>query len=100
MGEIINATYNFLDSLDNSDIIKNITKYKKNLLNNKKILSEINKLKKEKDDNKLIIGRKEIYSNNDYKMYMKYYNELSLIIMQINNNYKEYTHTSEHNCKR
>ena len=100
MGEIINATYNFLDTLDNSDIIKNITKYKKKLLNNKEILSEINKLKKETDDNKLIIGRKEIYKNNDYKMYMKYYNELSLLIMQINNKYKEYTNTYEHNCKR
>ena len=100
MSEIIDATYNFLDSLDDSDIIKNITKYKNKLLNNKDLLSKINKIQNEKDDNKLIIGRKEIYNNNDYKMYMKYYNELSLLIMMINNKYKEFTSTSKHNCKR
>ena len=100
MSDIINATYNFLDSLDNSDIIKNITIYKNKLLTNKDLLSRINKIKNEKDDNKLIIGRKEIYENNDYKMYMKYYNELSLLVMKINNKYKEYTNTSKHNCKR
>ena len=100
MSDIINATYNFLDSLDNSDIIKNITIYKTKLLNNKDLLSRINKIQNEKDDNKLIIGRKEIYENNDYKMYMKYYNELSLLVMKINNKYKEYTNTSKHNCKR
>ena len=98
MSEIVEATYKFLDNLDNSDIIKNITKYKHNLLNNKDILSKIDKIKKEKDNNKLIIGRKEIYNNDDYKIYMKYYNELSLIIMQINKKYKEYTNTKEHNC--
>ena len=80
--------------------IINITKYKSKLLNNKNILDKINKVKLEKDDNKLIIGRKEIYDNDDYKMYMKYYNELSLLIMKINNKYKEFTNTSKHNCKR
>ena len=100
MSEIIDATYNFLDNLDNSDIIKNITKYRKRLLNNKEILSKISDIQKENDDNKLIMGRKKTYDNNDYKMYMKYYNELSLIIMNINNKYKEYTNTYEHNCKR
>ena len=34
MGEIIEATYNFLDSLDNSDIIKNIIIYNNLLLYN------------------------------------------------------------------
>lgn len=97
MNEIIDATYNFLDTLDNSDLIKNLTKYKNNLLNNKELLAKIKTTKELKDDNKLIQGRKEIYDNNDYKMYMKYYNELSLIIMDINHKYKEYTNTT--NCK-
>ena len=100
MSEIIDATYNFLDILDNSDIIKNLTKYKNKLLSNKELLKEIKKVQKETDDNKLIKGRQAIYENNDYKMYMKYYNELSFLVMNINNKYKEYTHTSEHNCKR
>lgn len=97
MNEIINATYNFLDTLDNSDLIRELTKYKNNLLNNKDILAKISNTKSLKDDLKIIESRKEIYENNDYKMYMKYYNELSLIIMQINQKYKEYTNTF--NCK-
>ena len=98
MNEIVKATYDFLDTLDNSDLIKNLTKYKNNLLNNKEILSKIKTTKELKDDDKLIQGRKEIYEDNDYKMYMKYYNELSLIIMKINHKYKEYAKTNN-DCK-
>ncbi|MBR7042336.1 MAG: hypothetical protein IKI04_02420 [Bacilli bacterium] len=98
MNEIITATYNFLDILDDSDLIKNLTKYKNNLLNNKALLAKIDNIRNLKDDNKLIQGRKEIYEDNDYKMYMKYYNELSLLIMKINHKYKEYTNTTK-GCK-
>ncbi len=52
------------------------------------------------DNEKIILGRKEIYENNDYKMYMKYYNELSFIILKINKKYAEYTNTSKHNCHK
>ena len=98
MTDIIEATYNFLDTLDNSKLIKNLTKYKNNLLNNKTILKEIDDLKKETDNKVIISKRKELFNNYDYKMYMKYYNELSLIILKINKKYKEYTSTREHNC--
>jgi len=98
MSEIITATYNFLDTLDNSDLIKNLTKCKQKILKNKQILSLINDIKQEKDSNKLILKRKKIYENNDYKMYMKYYSELSLIILKINKKYTTYTKTKEHNC--
>ena len=100
MSEIIMATYNFLDTLDKSDIIKEITKYKNSLLDNKELLTKIKQVQNEKDDRKKIIGRKVIYDNDDYKMYMHYYSELSFLIMHINNKYKAYTKTSEHNCKR
>ena len=96
MGIIIDKTYEFLDTLDSSDLIKNLTKYKLRLLENKELLNEINKLKKEKETDKLIAGRKTIYQNKDYKEYMKYYNELSYLILKINNKYKEYTNT--HTC--
>ena len=100
MSDIVEATYVFLDSLDNSEIIKNITKYKNKLLKNKDLLFKINIVKNETDNNKKIIGRKEIYDNDDYKTYMKYYNELLLIVMSINKKYKEYTNTYSHNCHK
>ena len=98
MSEIILKTYELLDALDESDLIKNLTKYKNKLMKDKTILKKIEDAKKETDNNLLIEKRKDIYNNHDYKMYMQYYNELSLIIMQINKKYKEYTSTKEHNC--
>lgn len=98
MGEIINATYNFLDTLDNSNLIKNLTKYKQKLLKDKEVLSLITEIRKEKDNTILINKRKLLYENNDYKMYMNYYNELSLIVLKINHKYAKYTNTKDHNC--
>ena len=98
MSEIIDKTYKLLDTLDNSSLIKNLTKYRNNLLKNNLVLKQIEDIKKEKDSNKLILLRKELYKNNDYKMYMKYYQELSFIILKINKKYAEYTSTREHNC--
>ena len=96
--EIIEATYSFLDSLDNSLLIKNLTKYKNKVLKNKELLDEISNLKNEKDNDKIISKRKEIFNNNDYSNYMKYYNELSMIVFKINKKYQEYTNTRKHNC--
>ena len=39
--------------------------------------------------------KKELFSNDDYKEYMKLYNELSMIILRINSKYKEYTNTKK-----
>lgn len=98
MSEVIEKTYKLLDTLDNSSLIKNLTKYKNKLLSNKEILSKIKKIQKESNNKELISLRKELYDNNDYKMYMKYYQELSFIILKINKKYAEYTNTKEHSC--
>lgn len=100
MTDIIEATYHFLDTLDNSELIKKLARYKNNLLNNQTILKDINDLKKETDPKVIIAKRKVLFNNNDYKMYLKYYNELSLIILKINKKYQEYTNTIEHNCNK
>ena len=98
MSEVIEKTYKLLDTLDNSSLIKNLTKYKNRLLNNNEVLLKIKNTQKEKDNNKLISLRKELYNNNDYKMYMKYYQDLSFIVLKINKKYAEYTNTLEHSC--
>ncbi len=98
MSEIINATYEFLDALDNSELINNLTKYKNKAMQNKDLLNKIKDARNETNSDLLITKRKEIYDNDDYKMYMKYYNELSLIVLKINNQYKKYTSTKEHSC--
>ncbi|MBQ9854345.1 MAG: hypothetical protein IJO57_04880 [Bacilli bacterium] len=95
MGEIIEKTFNLIDTFEKSTLIKDIKKYKKNLLKNEYILSLVAKYNKEKDINKKMDIKKELFSNDDYKEYMKLYNELSMIILRINSKYKEYTNTKK-----
>ena len=89
MHEIIKATYDFLDELDNSDIIKNLVLYKDKVKDNKEIMNLISKGKDTSDKYIIMDIRKKIYLNDDYKNYVKYYNELFFIIMKINNYYKK-----------
>ena len=96
--EIVEATYRFLDSLDNSLLIKNLTKYKNKLLRNKELLKEIADIKKETENDIIIAKRKTLFGNIDYCNYMKYYNELSMLVFKINKKYRDYTNTREHNC--
>lgn len=98
MSEVIEKTYKLLDTLDNSSLIKNLTKYKNRLLKDREVISKIEKIKKETNQEDLIKLRKELYQNKDYKMYMKYYQELSFIVLKINKKFAEYTSTKEHNC--
>lgn len=98
MGEIIEATYKFLDNLDKTDLIKNLTYYKQKLEKNSNILSLVSRYNKESDLNKKILLKKKLFKNSDYQNYMLYYNKLSFIILTINKQYAKYTNTKEHNC--
>ena len=98
MSEIIEKTYALIDTLEASDLIKYLVFYRDKLLNNKDILKEIKEIQNESNNEIIIDKKKKLYLNNDYQMYMKYYNELSLIVLRINKKYKEYTSTKEHNC--
>ncbi len=98
MSDIIENTYKLLDTLDNSDLIKNLTNAKKKLEQNPQIISLIKEYRKETDSNKLISIKQILYQDEDYQQYIKSYNELSLIILRINKQYQKYTNTAEHNC--
>ena len=95
MHEIMKSTYELLDELDKSDIIKKLDKYKEKIKNNKELIELINNGKKETDDYKIMEIRKELYKNNDYKEYIKNYNELFYIVMKINNYYKKITNNKK-----
>jgi hypothetical protein len=98
MSEIIEKTYKLLDTLDKSDLIKNLTYHKEKLLLNKEVLSLVKKINQETNNEIKISLKKKIYSIDDYKNYIKYYNELYYIILKINKKYSEYTNTKETSC--
>ena len=98
MSEIIEKTYKLLDTLDNSEVIKKLTQYKKIIEQDEAVLSLVKKINNEQNPNTKIELRKKLYSNSNYQNYMESYNELNLIVMKINKKYKEYTNTKEGNC--
>jgi len=93
MSLIIEKTYNLLDVLDNSELIKKLTSSKEKLNKDDEVLSLIKKINQELNNEKKIILKKELYNNKNYKDYIDSYNELSYIVLKINNQYKKYTNT-------
>ena len=97
MNNIIKKTYDLIDTLDNSDLIKELSYYKDKVLNDKYILNLINKYNNSNNNEEKITLKKELYNNINYKKYMENYNKLNYIIMDINNRIKKITNTKEHN---
>lgn len=98
MTDIIASTYKLLDVMDESDLIKEMEKYKKRIECNSYILEKVKLYNSIDNLEEKIKIKKELYNNLDYKRYMECYNELSLIVLKIDKQYKKYTSTKIHNC--
>ena len=98
MSEIIEKTYKLLDTLDNSEVIKKLTKYKEVIKQDEEVLSLVKKINNEDNPEIKVELKKKLYSNIAYKNYIDAYNELFYIVLKINKKYAEYTNTKESNC--
>ena len=90
MDNIINKTKKLIDVIDSSTLIKNLDYYKNKVTSNKDIMNMIDKYNNSDDNYEKISIKKDIYKYEDYSLYMKYYNELFYIVMDINNRFKRY----------
>ena len=89
MNEIMNKTYELIDTLDSSDLINDIGIYREKILNNKE-LSKLIKMGNDTEDEYLLLDIKyKLYKNIDYKNYMDKYNELMYLVMDINYRYNK-----------
>ena len=93
MDEVIDKTKKLIDVLDSSDLIKNIEYYKNLVLEMPEVLSLIDKYNNSSLDYEKLAIKKDIYNVEEYKMYMKYYNELFYYVLDINRRFKNYTDT-------
>ena len=91
MNDIMNKTFELLDVLDGSDIIKNLTLYKNKILDNKDIQELVNEGNNIDDKYMLMDIKRKLYKYPEYVQYMKYYNELMYIVMDINSRFKKIT---------
>lgn len=98
MNEIMEKTYDLIDELDASDIIKNITFYKTKIMDNDDIRELINKGNNTSDDYVIMDIKKRLYKYDEYKNYMDNYNKLMYIVMDINNRLNKIINNK--NCHR
>lgn len=91
MDNVIEKTKELINILDSSDLISNLDYYKNRVIKDKDILELITKYNNSNDDYEKISLKQEIYKNNDYVNYMKYYNELFFYVIKINKMYKKFT---------
>ena len=98
MSEIIEKTYKLLDTLDNSEVIKKLTKYKEIIKQDEEVLSLVKRINNEDNPEIKVELKKKLYSNIAYKNYIDAYNELFYIVLKINKKYAEYTNTKEGLC--
>ena len=89
MNDIMNRTYELIDALEESELIKDITFYKEKISANKELLDLIKGGNSTDDEYLLLDIKRKLYKNSDYKNYMDKYNELMYLVMSINNRYSK-----------
>ena len=89
MNQIIEKTYELIDTLDSSDLIKKIVEYKTRINNNPDLLKLIEKCNHSENTVDYITIKKQIYKYEEYQNYINYYNQLYYIIYNMNNRYKK-----------
>lgn len=87
--DIMMKTYELIDALDNSQLFKNLDFLKEKIKVNETIKNLIDKGNSNTDEYMLLSIKQELYKYDEYKEYMKIYNEIMYIVMNINNNYKK-----------
>lgn len=87
MNEIMKKTYELIDVLENSDLIREFEVCKDRIKDNEEILELVQRGNIENDEYVLLDIKRKLYSNDDYKAYMNRYNELMYLVMDINARY-------------
>lgn len=90
MHDIIKKTYELIDNLEDSNLIKQLDIAKYNVYSNDKLMNLINKAKNSIDEEEIRRIRQILLKDKDYNTYMKCYNELNLIVLKINQRYNSY----------
>ena len=90
MHNIIKKTYELIDALEDSNLIKRFDISKYNVYSNNKLMDLINKAKCSYNEEEIRKLRQILLKNKDYNTYMKCYNELNLIVLKINQRYNSY----------
>lgn len=93
MHKIMEKTFELIDAMDESEMIKELEKYKRQVLENKEIqelLKVGNNTSIEYEQSEI---KKKLYEYPEYRGYMKYYDKLMFLVMEINSHFKKFTNS-------
>lgn len=89
MHEVMEKTFLLIDVLEESDIIRELDIYKREIENNSELRELINKGNNTKDQYEFMDIKNKLYKYPEYKGYIQQYNELMYLVMEINARYKK-----------
>lgn len=89
MNEIMKKTYELIDVLDESELIRDIVIYKDRILEDNSLCELIRRGNLEDDKYLFLDIKRTLYKNKKYKDYMDKYNELMYLVMNINSRYSK-----------
>ena len=91
MHKIMEKTFELIDVLDDSEMMKELEKYKRQVLENKEIQELLKVGNNTSIEYEQLEIKKKLYEYPEYKGYMKYYDELMFLVMKINQGFKKFT---------
>ena len=91
MHKIMEKTFELIDVIDDSEMMKELEKYKRQILENKEIQELLKVGNNTSIEYEKLEIKKKLYEYLEYREYMKYYDELMLLVMKINQEFKKFT---------
>lgn len=89
MNEIMRKTYELIDVLEDSDLIRDLEMYRTRIMDDEVLSTLIREGNSTKDEYVLLDIKRRLYQNKNYKGYMDKYNELMYLVMDINYRYRK-----------
>ena len=84
MHKIMEKTFELIDVIDDSEMMKELEEYKSQVLENKEIQELLKVGNNTSIEYEQLEIKKKLYEYNEYRGYMKYYDELMCLVMKIN----------------
>lgn len=89
MNEIMKKTYELIDVLEDSEMIRDMGIYRDRIIHNEELSKMVYQGNHTDDEYVLLDLKRRLYRNKDYKGYMDQYNQLMHIVMDINYRYSK-----------
>ncbi len=87
MNDIIKKTYELIDVLEESDLIRELGVYRDRVMNNQELVNLVDEGNRVDDEYVMLDIKRRLYRNSDYRNYMDRYNQLFYLVMDINYRY-------------